>query len=147
MSPNSSSFLGTSVGWGLLSHSCKLSSLNTQASWVMQPRCEHLKSLIVSGQASKSQCRDLAWPCWKPPLPSGRAMGSIGWYHPALAPPGFCLASSICLTLELLPATLSCCSSFLFSLVFFPYFLGHFHGLWDFKSGNKLRTLHLGGEC
>lgn len=31
----------------------------------MQPRCEHLKSLIVSEQAFKSESRDLAWPHWK----------------------------------------------------------------------------------
>lgn len=39
---------------------CKLSSANTWASLVMQPRCEHLKSLIVSEQAFKSENRDLA---------------------------------------------------------------------------------------
>lgn len=39
----------------------KLSSPNTLAFLVMQPRCEHLKSLIVNEQEFKSESRDLVW--------------------------------------------------------------------------------------
>lgn len=65
MSPDSPRSLGDCCRPGVLICCCKLSSANTWASLVMQPRCEHLKSLIVSGQEFKSEGRDLAWPHWK----------------------------------------------------------------------------------
>ena len=55
MSPNAPRLLGDSFSPGVVICCCKLSSANTWASLVMQPRCKHLKSLIVSKQAFNSQ--------------------------------------------------------------------------------------------
>lgn len=87
MNPNSSRLLGDSSSPRVVICCCKLSSTNTWASLVMQPRCKHLKSLIVSKQAFNSQgvAGELrVTSLEKLPSPRGRASrGGSGWYHPA----------------------------------------------------------------